>query len=82
MRTGVGQRFEGQIVCEMTFGQLSHVGAHALSIIFRKLQQSAHRINSEASSRLARHDAGDLGAVPLADPTEGVQQPDNRVFAR
>jgi hypothetical protein len=34
------------------------------------------------SAEVARHDAGDLGAVPLADPAQRVQQADDSIFPR
>jgi hypothetical protein len=41
-----------------------------------------YRLQLVPSAEIARHDASDLGAVPLTDPTQGVQQRDDRVFVR
>src|SRR6516162_1292922 len=48
------------------------------------LQQlrARYRLQLVPGAEIARHHAGDLGAVPLADPAKGLQQPDDRVFAR
>ena len=34
------------------------------------------------SAEKARHNTGDLGAVPLADPAQRVQQADDSLFTR
>ena len=58
----------------MTFRQLSHVGACALSIFFRKLEESAHRMESEPQlARLADEDqppnvSGSIEAIAVDAP--------------